>query len=352
MPTALGRRTSRDFALLNDLGTVTVLSFEAIHRRYFPDDHTGKSCQRRLRFLRELSLIAPVAITACFGPARERHTVYRLTTQGADAIAHQTGRPVHVLHTDPKPDTLLHRVLVGRTVLALRDAAGCAGLRSPQWLLEHDRWADAPRNVPEPKQYRLAFDFLAIPTAQNRPIERYAAPIYDDPVVRLVKARPDAAGLLALPASDRPLCLLLEVDTGTETHRQLLGKLPGYHALLTRCEFSRSWIDVTDTPPTDARVVFVFASEERLHNVLDRLADDPTALWAKTAGCLPTSEDRARAATFLERTIRFGTLADLEQSEAFSRPLWFTLRRRTPADRLPMFRPTVDREVDRESVGK
>jgi hypothetical protein len=34
--------------------------------------------------------------------------------------------------------------------------------------------------------------------------------------------------------------------------------------------------------------------------------------------------------------IRFGTLADLEQPGPFSRPLWYSLRRRTPAERLTM----------------
>ena len=70
-----------------------------------------------------------------------------------------------------------------------------------------------------------------------------------------------------LPGSSRPLCLLLEVDNGTETQRQLLNKLPGYHALLTRSGFERSWHELTDVPPLAARVVFLFASEERKENV-------------------------------------------------------------------------------------
>jgi len=60
-------------------------------------------------------------------------------------------------------------------------------------------------------------------------------------------------------------------------------------------------------------------------------------VWAKPGGCLPTKEDRERAATFLEQSIRFGTLADLAQPDAFSRPLWYTLRRRAASSRLVMF---------------
>ena len=87
------RLTERDLALLADLGTVTVLSFDAILRRHFAQDRTGKSCQRRMRYLTAAKLVAPVAITACFGPASGRHTVYRLTLTGADLLAQRTGRP-------------------------------------------------------------------------------------------------------------------------------------------------------------------------------------------------------------------------------------------------------------------
>jgi hypothetical protein len=177
------RLTSRDMDLLADLGVVTVLSFDVIRRRYFPADRTGKSCQRRL--------LAPIAITACFGPVADRHTVFRLTQMGADLLAQRTGRAVRLLRTDPKPDTLLHRVLVARTVLAISDGARAAGRPPPLWVLENDRWPDARRTVPEPEQYRLSFDYLGVPVAAGRPIEQYGPPVYDDPTVTLVKARPD-----------------------------------------------------------------------------------------------------------------------------------------------------------------
>lgn len=328
MATLKGRLTPRDFLLLNDLGIVTMLSFEAIRRRYFPDDTTGKSCQRRLRILEEPDFIAPVAITACFGSDTNRHRVYRLTPRGADLVAQQHGQAVRVLHTDPKPETLLHRVLVARTALAFNDASRAAGLAAPLWLLENDRWPNAPRNVPEPRQYRLAFDYLGVQAVPGRPIERYAAPVYDDPTVRLVKARPDLACLLALPGGDRPICLLMEVDNGTETHRQLLAKLPGFHALLSRSGFVSPWHDLSDAVPHAGRVLFIFDSEERLQNVLDRLAEDSTALWAKPHGYLPTKDDRERAAAFLEQTVRFGTLSGLEKPDSFRSAIWQTLQRR------------------------
>src|SRR5437868_4683031 len=141
MPTTPTLRvTNRDSSLLADLGEVTVLSFDVIRRRHYSADQTGKSCLRRLRYLTAAKLIMPVAITAHFGTASDRHTVYRLTVIGADFLAQRTGRAVRVLRTDPKPDTLLHRVLVARTLLAMTDGANAAQRPRPLWLLEHDRW--------------------------------------------------------------------------------------------------------------------------------------------------------------------------------------------------------------------
>jgi hypothetical protein len=328
------RLTPRDEALLADLGEVTVLSAGVIGPRYFPADRTGKSCLRRLRLLTRAGLVTPVAITACFGPAAGRHTVYRLTPRGADLLARRAGAAVRCLRTDPRPDTLVHRVLVARVVLAVADGAAGAGLPRPPWLLEHDRWPDARRDAPEPEQYRLAFDAAPIGAGPGRPAEGYGPPAYDDPAVRLVKARPDAACLLARPGEAAPVALLFEVDAGTETHGQVLSKLPGYHALLTRRGFDRPWRDRTDTPPGAARVLFVFPSAGRLGNVLDRLAARPTVLWPWADGYRPTAEDDRRAADFLERFVRFGVLAEVERPGCLGSPIWSTLRRRAAGERL------------------
>jgi hypothetical protein len=332
------RLTERDGQLLADLGEVTVLSFEVIRRRYFPDDATGKSCQRRLRYLTAAKLITPVAITACFGRAADRHRVYRLTQTGADCIAQRIGQAVRVLRTDPKPETLLHRVLVAQTVLAMTDGAIAAGRPRPLWLLEQDRRPDAPRDVPEPQQYRLAFDFLAVPIAAGRPVEQYGWPVYDDPNATLIKSRPDAACLLTLGHATDPVALLFEVDTGRETHAQLSRKLPGYHALLSRRSYERPWSDIADGLPGAARVLFVFTSGERMRNVLDLIAAEPTRTWAAPGFYTPTPADRQRAAAFIEANLRFTTLEELEASGCLTRPIWSTLYRRSASDRLPIER--------------
>jgi hypothetical protein len=332
------RLTARDWQFLANLGEVTVLSFEVIRRRYFASDATGKSCQRRLRYLSEAKLVAPVAVTACFGNAADRHRVYRLTQAGADLLGRRTGWPARVLRTDPRPETLLHRVLVARTILAMTARALAAGRPRPLWLLEQDRWPDAPRDVPEPRQYRLAFDFLAVPVATGRPLEQYGWPVYDDPKATLIKARPDAACLLTLGDASAPVPLLFEVDTGQETHAQLLRKLPGYHALLSRRSYERSWSDIADGLPGAARVLFVFTSDERMRNVLDAIAAEPTKTWAVTGGYTPTPADRQRAAAFIEVNFRFTTLGELEASACLTRPIWSTLHRRAVSDRLPIER--------------
>ena len=328
------RLTSRDLQFLADLGEVTVLSGDVIHARYFSADTTGKSCLRRLRYLSQAGLVTPVAITACFGSLSEQQRVYRLTQRGADFLGQRTGESPRFLRTDPKPETLLHRVLVARVMLAMNDGAGAANLPKPLWLLEHDRWPDAPRDVPEPRQYRLAADFAPIPLSPNRPAEQYGPPIYDDPAVKLVKARPDAACLLQLPGEKAPIALQFEVDYGTETHGQLLWKLPGYHSLLTRRAFARPWRDLADAGPAAARVLFVFMSAERMQNVLDRLEAWPTALWQRTDGYQPTAQDNQRASAFLEQFVRYGTLSDLEASGSLTSPMWSTLRRRRDEERL------------------
>ncbi|HEX3151197.1 MAG TPA: replication-relaxation family protein [Gemmataceae bacterium] len=317
--------TNRDLAFLTELGEVTVLSVDVIHRRYFAADRTGKSCRRRLHYLTAAKFVTPVAITAHIGPRTDHHTVYRLTSTGADWLTQRTGQIVRVLKTDPKADTLLHRVLVARTVLALADGALTAGRSKPSWLLESDRWPHAPRDVPEPRQYRLTFDFLGIPINPGRPIEQYGPPVYDDPTVTLVKARPDAACVLTVSDVSAPLVLLFEVDAGTETVSQLTRKLPGYHAILTRRTFCHPWQDLIDQLPVGARVLFVFTSEERMHNFLDYLTADSARLWARTGVYCSSAADKERAAAFLESCFRFTTLDELEKADCLRRQIWYTL---------------------------
>ncbi len=322
------RMTQRDRQLLADLGLVTVLSSADIWKRHFQEDTTGKSCLRRLRFLTENHLVLPVSITACFGTKNALQTVYRLTPRGADWLARDLGRSVRCLHTDPRPETLLHRLAVSRVILAMNDACQADQLVPPLWLLEHDRWPNAPHDVPRPKQYRLAADFLPILSQPDRPAQVYGPPRYDDPALRLVKARPDAACLLTLPGQSLPLSLFWEVDRGTETLTQLCSKLPGYHAWLAGGTFARSWLDLSDATKFIPRVLFVFRGKDRLESVLNHLTQFCTSLWFANRAYRPTQEDKVRATGFLNQFMRFSTLSEWTKTESLTERVWRTLARR------------------------
>ncbi len=337
------RLTARDHAILGDLAECMTLSMLQIHRRHFPHDATQKSCLRRLRYLTSGSLVAPVEVTACFGPRSSRHVIYRLLPLGAEVVSRTNGAPARLLKTDPKAETLLHRVQVSRVILAVNDGAAHAGMAKPLWLLEHDRWPDAARDVPEPKQYRLALDFLPVEIAPGQPTEQYGVPRYDDPAVTLVKARPDAACLLNLAPTSRPVVLFCEVDLGTETHGQLLSKLPGYHALISKGAHVRPWLGLTDVGAMVPRVLFIFASATRRANVLDRLTSDPTVLWRRPFPYRPSPADIERSQLFLEQHFRFGVADDLDDTSLMTKHVWQTLRRRTVAQQLAIAaRPLSD----------
>lgn len=317
--------TKRDKDYLSDLGEVVVMSTEMIYRRHYAKtDTTGKGCLRRLAQIEAHDLTKAVSITACFGARSAMHTIHRLTPTGADFLAFHTGTPPpRMLRTDPKAETLAHRLLIAQTMLNFTDAALVAGCPRPKWLLEHDRRPDAPRDVPEPQQYIIATDYLPLPTSPTQPIEIYGPPRYDDPSLILVKARPDAASLLTIPGQSSPLAFVWEIDNATETHHQLLSKLPGLHALLTRHEY-RYWPESLDVSLL-ARVMFLFTSAERLKNVLERLRADPTVLWRRSTQYKPNDADRQRALKFLEEHFRFALLADLSRPNLLEQSVWRTV---------------------------
>jgi hypothetical protein len=323
------RLVPRDHAILGELAAVGVLSVEQIHHRHFPDDVTGKSCLRRLRYFEGARLVVAVPVTACFGSRAKRQTIYRLTSVGADVVAQRTGTAARYLRTDPKAETLLHRLSVAHVILTMNDGAAAAGLPKPLWLLEHDRWPEAPRDVPEPRQYRLADDFLPIVINPSRPAEQYGPPVYDDPTVRLVKVRPDAAALLSVEPGTAPLALSAEVDLGTETLGQFISKFSGYHALLTKHAYRRPWAGLTDSTAMIPRVLLVFSSAERRDHVMDRLSSDPTVVWARTAQFKSSPDDRERARAFLDQFFRFAVLTDFDATDLLTRPVWQTLSRRS-----------------------
>lgn len=311
--------TPRDLAFAAELGEVTVMDVPMIRRHYPVED----SCLRRLRQMRGSQLIAPVAPELAPSP---RDAVYRLTERGGAWLAFHSGHPPRrMLHADPKPISLPHRRLVARMLISINDAAVAASVPKPdRWMLDHDRLPEASCSLPIPQQYVLAEDLLALPTAADRPVEHYGPPDYRDPKALLLKVRPDAACLLALPGEPATHAFYFEADNGTETHSQLLRKFPAYHALLTTHAYLRHFPDhhqVLLLP----RVIFVFTSAERLTNILDRLRANPTVVWNRPPKYQPTPDDLKRSLAFLDQHFRFAVIDQMMAPDMLRQPIWRTV---------------------------
>ena len=134
-------------------------------------------------------------------------------------IEQQTGQaPRRPVRSDPpSPGTVLHRLGVVRTRLAIDDAFAVANLERPAWIMEQDQNPDARPDSPAHKRYVLYEAF-------GRGDER-------------VTCRPDASAWLKLPGNPPwNLVLYVEYDRSTQTHTEMLQKkVPGYATLLHPC---------------------------------------------------------------------------------------------------------------------
>lgn len=299
--TAKMRMQERDLQLLNDLSTTTVMTTEQIRRRYFAADTTGKACLRRLRLLRGAQMIRPVGISD-FDPAAHARTIYRLSMQGYAYLAARGEPPGRFLGGDPKPQTLAHRLAIGRVVLSLIDSCRQHGFAAPVWILEQDPIDGAPQDQPK------------LPIAQRFVL----AEDFESPGGELIRCRPDAASLLRLPhadTADKPLELVSywEIDRSTETHGQFLAeKLAPYFALVQSRRYMAHWRDRLQTAEPTVRIFFVFKSEERLQNIASRIVAEPGALYGYPVKNTLTNEQTRRAADFIEATFRLCVAADAE----------------------------------------
>lgn len=256
----------RDLKLLYDLGQVVLMTVDMIRLRHFRDGKGGqeptsdRACLRRLRLLREHGLIARISFPVVSYGNRPGHllTIYRLTRHGADMLLARTGAgPARLLRTEPKPQTLLHRLALAQVMLAVNDAVESAKLPQPMWILEQDMRPGFSPSATRTERFILYEDFK-------------------NPDGEIILCRPDASTWLRFPATDsfHDLLIWWEIDRSTEGLDQVASKLAGYHRLLRDEEpgpdgspqrvYLRHW---PAAPNATRRVFFVCESTQRIDHL-------------------------------------------------------------------------------------
>jgi hypothetical protein len=278
----------RDIGVLTEIGQVGLLDTDLIHKRHFATV-SRRRVQQRLQVIQRQGLTHSVALTVWYGQrgGGQVPTIHCLTERGADAIESIAGvRPRRVLRSDPKPETLHHRLAVVQARLALDDACRAFGLAMPEWIMEQDRREDAQANDPPSRQRVLYHEF----TAGGKKFT----------------CQPDAACLMRIPrdadrpaAGTTPLLVFWEVDRSTERTAQTVNKCPGYGALLERREYRRYWPQAEQAP---VRVFWVCRSRQRIESLTVSLRDKPVA-----------------------QCFRFTTAEELRADSALTLPIWRTI---------------------------
>lgn len=267
----------RDLTLLTELGEVSLLDTDTIHRRHFAQDTSMRACRRRLRLYSAhgLTQALHIGIVRTDRPGRIP-TVHRLTPEGAELVETETGvRPPRPARSDPpKPNTILHRLGVAKSQLALNDACKLHGLSKPDWILEYDTRPNLPINAKLTERYILCREFLFA----NGSVRR---------------CWPDAACLLTVPhqAKQWRLAILWEYDRSTEGRVQLLEKVPGYESLLAATAWRHIFADADAV-----RIFFVVPSQQRLRVVAETFRNTALAGHLRIAVTADLSPDRALAA--------------------------------------------------------
>jgi hypothetical protein len=145
---------------------------------------------------------------------------------------------------------------------------GCqhAGIKT-SWIMEQDRYPRAERNWPKRRQFVL----------------------YDSWEERgeRISVHPDAAVLMELPGDAKWQILgLLEFDRSTETHKELLDKMPGYRRLLLGRDksYRKPWSQIDPRQDRDVpRILFVCPSKERQSNIARTFGPTPIAPFLRVA---------------------------------------------------------------------
>lgn len=284
MPKALHLQP-RDLACLTDLGELGLLNTEHAHSRHFPDVSLRR-CQQRLAEFASQGLTRTVPLVVWHAGRRGRvPTVHCLTERGAAAVAAVTGvRPRRFSRSDPKPETLLHRLAMIEARLAFDDACRRLGLAQPAWLHEQDRHDESAEDECPSRQRVLYHEF----PAREKP----------------VTCQPDAACLVQIPRQPgqletTPLILFWELDRSTESRKQAASKCVGYAALLERRDYRRYWPAAERAP---VRVFWVCRSGQRIESLSAAFREHAVA-----------------------QQFRFAVAGDLTADTTLTSPIWRTV---------------------------
>lgn len=301
----------RDVSLLTELGHVGLLDTDLIHRRHF-SPVSRRRCQQRLQQLQAEGLTRSVALTVWYGkPGGGRiPTIHCLTERGAAAIESIAGcRPRRFLRSDPRPETLHHRLAIVQARLAIEDGCRALGLAAPEWVMEQDRRDDAKPDDPPSRQRVLYHEFT---TGGKK-----------------FTCQPDAASLMQIPRSTErieagttPLLGLWEIDRSTERVAQVVSKCPGYAALLDRKDYRRYWSNLDQAP---VRVFWVCPSRQRIESIVARLREHPVSQY-----------------------FRFTTAGELSADSSMTLPIWRTI----DGQRREIFRLPLTKALPSMGIGK
>jgi Replication-relaxation len=275
---------SRDLAVLSSLGEHGLLDTDLIHERYF-SMVSRRRCLQRLASYQSLGITKAVHLQVWNGAASKKAPVIHLLSErGAEILESLTGtQPKRVSRSDPKPETIHHRLQIIRTKLIMDDACLKQGLTAPLWILEQDRNPAASDRLP-PSQRRLLYHAFPAPPQPST-------------------CQPDAACRLKVPhdiskpaAGVIDLIGFFEIDCSTEGRKQVAGKLPGYARLLAEKAHGRYFADCEKAV---VRVFWVCRSWERVKNLCERIERDPVASY-----------------------FRFTSASDLSATTALTSPIW------------------------------
>lgn len=292
--------TSRCITLFADVGEHGILDRDDICARHFAG-LSMRRCQQRLQAYCEHGLLRALPLSVWYAGKQGGRvpTVYGLTERGGAAVEQARGeRPRRILRSDPKPETLHHRLAVVRARLVFDEGCRFSALQVPTWIMEQDRRRDARPNEPPSRQRVLFHEF--------------------NDGGKKVTCQPDGACAIEVPRTigrpeegTTPLLIFWEVDRSTERTGQVLAKCPGYAALISRQEYRRYF---PGSAGAAVRVFFVCPSLERVRSLASALKEHSVGPY-----------------------LRFGAMPDLTPQAIMTAPVWTTV----DGDRRTIMRPTV-----------
>ena len=253
---------SRDLAVLTSLGEHGLLDTDMIHARHFASV-SRRRCLQRLAGYQQQGLTRTVHMNVWNGACSQKApVVYLLSERGAEVLETHTGsRPKRVSRSDPKPETVHHRLQIIQTRLVFDDACSAMKLTPPLWIMEQDRDPAASDQLP-PSQRRVLYHGFPKPfpacTCQPDAAFRFSVPL-------------DPASLFSRHAD---LVSFFEIDCSTEGRKQIKTKLPGYERLLSQKSYLRYF---AESEKATIRIFWVCPTWERVRSLCQVLKDEPVA---------------------------------------------------------------------------